>query len=253
MRVYQCEDTPESIFTAVYNAYEDKSRPEDTEISLTEELFLFAEYVAVETDSCKAAKVVRSLRRQFGEEAYWWICLALTSPDSGKAQAVYRTISYGLKAGSKLKYLFDNLSDNYVHQAFVLARNANNEYLHLQGFLRFQELERGIMYAAIAPKNHLVPFLMPHFADRFPLENFVIYDENRGLFGVHPAGKSWYLVREAQVDGHFELSEAEEQWQELFRHFCRKIAIRERENVKLQQNMLPLRFRGNMTEFQRDR
>ena len=36
--------------------------------------------------------------------------------------------------------------------------------------------------------------------------------------------------------------------QELFCHFVNKIAIKERENLALQQQMLPLRFRSNMIE-----
>ena len=50
MRVYQCEDALEGIFTAIYNTYEDKSSRQDTMISLTEELYLFGEYVPVTVD-----------------------------------------------------------------------------------------------------------------------------------------------------------------------------------------------------------
>ena len=45
----------------------------------------------------------------------------------------------------------------------------------------------------------------------------------------------------------------EETYQELFKQFCDSIAIEARINPKLQMNMLPLRFRPNMTEFQGDR
>ena len=57
------------------------------------------------------------------------------------------------------------------------------------------ELENGMLFSRIGPKNDVVAFLMPHFADRLPIENFVIYDEKRNLFGIHPAGKPWYLLR----------------------------------------------------------
>ena len=35
---------------------------------------------------------------------------------------------------------------------------------------------------------------MPHFADRLPLENFVIHDVKRNIFALHEAKKDWYLV-----------------------------------------------------------
>lgn len=91
---------------------------------------------------------------------------------------------------------------------------------------------------------------MPHFADRLPIENFVIYDEKRGIFGVHPAGKQWYLLSGEEVEEpRLNLSKEEKQYQELFRHFCKTIAIKERRNLKLQRNMAPLRFREYMVEF----
>ena len=255
MVVYRCEDSLEGVFTAIYNAYEDKRNHEDTLISLTDELFLFAEYLEVIVDGEKVQKVIRTLRRQFGEEDYEWLCYALASEDSYKAQAVYRTVVEGLRGKAARGHLFDNLACDAVQRAFTLGRGAYNEYHHLMGFVRFQELEGGILYSKIGPKNNILTFLMPHFADRFATENFMIYDDNRGLLGLHPAGRSWYLmqgVEDLERAEQFRLSDKEEAYQELFCYFCRKIAIKERSNPKLQKNMLPLRFQEYMVEFQRE-
>lgn len=252
MTVYRCEDSIEGIFTAIYNAYEEKRNHSDTIISLTDELFLFAEYVEVQTKREKALKVMRTLERQFGEEDYLWLCYALASEDTDKAQAVYRTIVDGLQRRAGYGHLFDNLANDGVNRAFVMGRAASRECLHLKGFVRFQELEGGIMYARIGPKNNVLTFLMPHFAERFPLENFMIYDDVRGLLGLHPAGKPWYLVNDSEDPEKMEQfvwSDAEREYQELFRYFCHKIAIEERKNLNLQRNMLPLRFREYMMEF----
>lgn len=252
MRVYQCEDSLEGIFTAVYNAYEDRSDINDTLISITQELYLFAEYIPVETDQRKALKVINTLRRRFGEGDYMSICMALASSDAEKAQCVYRTIVLGLDKNTLPGHLLDNLADNSVNRVFSLARGANNEYLHLRGFTRFAELEQGILYSKIGPKNNVLTFLMPHFADRFPMENFILYDEKRELFGIHPAGKEWFLVKESGEEfqeENLKYSEREQEYQQLFRYFCKKIAIESRENTDLQQNMLPLRFREYMAEF----
>lgn len=251
MRIYQCEDSLEGIFTAIYNIYEDKSDRNATGISLTEELLLFAEYIPVETDEEKARKVINTLRRRFGEEDFMRICMALSSPAPEKAQAVYRMVALGLAEGSRRGRLLDNLAEESVHKVFSLAREANNEFLHLRGFVRFSELENGILYSRIAPKNNILTFLMPHFADRFPQENFMICDEKRKLFGIHPAGREWYLVQAQELTREEELvfSEGEREYQELFKYFCSKIAIKERRNLELQRNMLPLRFREFMSEF----
>lgn len=252
MKIYQCEDSLEGIFTAIYNAYEDKSIPQDTVISLTEELFLFAEYVPVRVDVSKAYKVMNTVKRRFGEEDYMKICYALMSPDQEKAQAVYQTVAWGLRQGSITGHLFDNLANDFVHKVFILARGANNECCHLRGFVRFKELDNRILYAQIEPKNNILTFLMSHFADRFPVENFMLHDKGRSLFGVHSAGKKWYLMQGDAFgidEERLQMSEGELEYQELFRYFCHKIAIKERRNLELQRNMLPLRFRENMVEF----
>lgn len=251
MTVYRCEDSLESVFTAIYLAYEEKRNHEETFLSLSDEPVLFAEDVYVVSDREKVIKVTRSLYRIFGEEDYMSLCLALSSEDTEKAQAVYRTIVDGLSAKRRAGHLFDNLANTEVHRAFSLARAAGREMDHLRGFVRFRELENGVLYAKICPKHNAVTFLMPHFADRLPQENFMIYDEKRGVFGIHLAGKQWYLFYSGETEAPFnvKISKEEQVYQELFRYFCRKISVEERENLKLQMNMLPLRFRSNMTEF----
>lgn len=252
MIVYQCEDSVEGIFTAIYCAYEERRVHEDTRISLTDDILLFEEIIPVTADVEKTRKVIRTLRRSFGEEDYLWLCLALSSRNLDKAQAVYQTVVRGLRNKAKPGQLFDNLADDYVNKAYALGRAAWNEEHHLKGFVRFQELENGILYSKIGPKNNVLTFLMPHFADRFPGEHFMIYDEGRQLFGIHPAMHSWYLLQSSELEEQTrapQLSEEEYQYQELFRHFCHTIAIKERENPKLQKNLLPLRFREYMVEF----
>ncbi len=251
MTVYRCEDSLESIFTAIYRSYEEKRVIEDTCLVLHEDPLLFAEDIPVAPDLVRTVKVMNTLKRRFGEEDYLLLCMALAAEDGEKAQAVYRTVADGLRRGCEQGHLFDNLADADVLKAFSLARAVNRESQHLKGFVRFQELENGILYSGIGPKSNLVTFLMPHFSDRLPMENFVIYDENRGIFGIHPAGRQWYLrYGEIAEEPTLRLSEDEEEYQGLFRNFCRSIAIRERRNLKLQRGLLPLRFQEYMVEFQ---
>ena len=209
MIVYRCEDTLESVFTAIYQAYEEKRNHDDTILSLTDDPLLFAEDIPVTADEEKTRKVMRTLERRFGRED----CERL---------------------------------------AFALARGVSTEVGHQLQFLRFQELENGMLFSRIGPKNDVVVFVMPHFADRLPIENFVIYDEKRNLFGIHPAGKPWYLLRGEEADRpqNLRYSDREREYQELFRQFCHTITVEGRENRKLQRGMLPLRFREYMVEFQ---
>lgn len=256
MYIYRCEDSLESIFTAIYNVYEDKYSKDEVLLALDDEPRLFAVSMAVIADREKYEKVMRTLKQRFGESDYRSLCLALASPDEEKAQAVYKTVVQGLTHNCGWGHLFDNLADEYVNKAFKLARNADRENYHLRGFSRFEELENGLLYSRIEPKNNVMTFLMTHFADRFPEENFILHDVGRNLYGLHRAksaenGKvGWYLLQgEECAPKILQISSDEIKYQTLFKSFCHAITIDSRRNTDLQRNMLPLHFREFMTEF----
>lgn len=248
-----CEDSLEGIFTGIYDAYLMKKPHGQIHLCLGEEenYRLFAVYERHQPDDEKASRVAGTIIRQFGEETYLAICRALASEKPDKADAVYKTIVTGFSMKNK-KDVMGNLANPYIHRTFELARyTANEAHYHVE-FLRFKELENGILYAVIGPKNNVLTFIVPHFADRLPLENFVIHDEVRGIFALHPAKKDWYLVSgdENMQWAEQTFSKEEEKYSELFSNFFHTIAIKERNNYKLQRNMLPIRYRRYMTEFQ---
>lgn len=247
-----CENSLEGVFTAVYEAYAWKLNRSKVYLQIDEEenLRLFAEYRKVEPDREKSAKVAKTIIRTMGEEVYWDICCVLASEDKEKAQAVYRTL---VKALDEKRYrnVMSDVKDCYIQKAFELARGTNCETHHLYGFIRFQELENGVLYARIGPKNNVVTLLAPHFENRYPLENFILHDENRQIFVLHAAGKESFVITGEEAM-QFKLpknSAKEEYFQSLFVTFCHTIAIKERKNLALQRNMLPLRFQEYMVEF----
>ncbi len=250
-----CEDSTEGILTGVYEAYLFKKKRElashDCIHLVTEEpdvQRLFTEYIHVGADHSKAEKVTNTIVAQLGNETWYRLSMAMVSCHAEKADAVYHTIVLGLKLRDK--HITDRLQEDCVQCAFKCARASDNELCHLKQFLRFSELQNGMLYAKIDAKHHILPFLMPHFADRLPADNFVIYDENTQTFGLHARFNKWYLMQGAVFDEDtLVFSEIEEEYQKLFRCFCDSIAIESRINPKLQMNMLPLRFRPNMTEF----
>ena len=249
-----CEDSLEGIFSGIYQAYLLKKPHQQIHIQLGEEdnLRLFAIYQKCPVNEEWAVKVARTIGNKFGEDAYLAICRALASPEPDKGEAIYRTVVAGLGMCNPAQVM-GMLQNPHVHRVFELARfTANEAHYHVE-FLRFRELENGILYAPIGPKNNLITFIVPHFADRLPLENFIIHDDVRNIFAVHPAKMEWYLVTgdEGMAGPEHCFSEGEKKYSELFEHFFHTIAIKERKNLNLQRNMLPLRYRKYMTEFEK--
>lgn len=251
--IIYCEDSMEGIFTAIYEAYERKCNHNRTYIHAGPiSNYMLAENVLYSTeDKSKTQKVARTIIREFGMECYTTICKAMASYDETKADYVYHMIVHGLLLNNK-KNLLNDLSNSYVLKVFKMAHEVNYEILHMYGFLRFTEIENGMLLSKIGPKSNIITFLAPHFEDRFPLENFAIYDEKREIFVVHPAKKHFIIITGERMDDEIfnHISQDEELYQNLFKAFCKSIAIKDQRNPKLQRQMLPLRFRDYMMEFQ---
>lgn len=252
MTIYLCSNSLEGILSGVYEAYAGKLGYENVKLQINEETQreLFADYVLVGTDAEKAAKVLRTVRRELGLEAHDCICQAAASWDYRKADAIYRTIVLGLHLPDK-KNVMHCLTKPYVCTVAELAKRTWNEAHRLMGFVRFTELAGGILYADIHPENHVLPLIAPHFANRYPEENWVIYDERREVFAIHRAGRGWVLLEGMKIaeEAKAQLSMEEEDYRQMWKAFTQSVAIEARKNEKLQKQLLPLKFRDKMTEY----
>lgn len=248
MRIYLCEDSFEGIMTAVYDAWASGLGHDNVRLELKGEynLELFAEYETVIPDEEKAKKVVRTLRQKVSETVFEYVYKAAMSQETKKADRIYRFIVLAIKNGASIVHQLGNSS---VMDVFSMVRNVSNESHLLLGFIRFRELENGVLYARITPKNHVLTIVAPHFEDRLSGENWVIYDAVHQMAAIHPRNSQWVLSKEVQIEEQLANSEKESGYEELWKIFFHTIGIEARENPKCQRNMLPIWYRKNMLEF----
>lgn len=255
-RIYLCDNSIDGIFTAIYTAWSSRlghsnvKIEEKSEGSKYSNIELFAEYIAVDTDNVLANKVAKSIREKISEEAYEMSCRVALSDYSGRADLIYRFLILGFAIGRSIT---EHLSNEVVNMMFKVNKNVTNETHHLLGFIRFSEQVNGLLTSIIHPKNNVLSLVAPHFADRLPTERFLIYDGNRKLAALHVPNTPWIIaeVPDINQDRVREVSEYEDRYRDMWITFFDHIAIKERVNPKLQRNNLPLRFRGDMTEFNR--
>ncbi|MGC4017948.1 MAG: TIGR03915 family putative DNA repair protein [Muricomes sp.] len=250
-QVYICHDTITGMFSAIYDAWKE-SRDRDAGIALRGAMTpqLFCDYIEVEETWQKSVAVERLIKNNLGHNAYWDIYHALLSDDCEKADAVYNTILEARKV-KESKKIMEHLSNRHVAKVFELSRRVANEAHLFTEFIRFRELENGVMFSEITPKGQILTCIADHFTNRFPLEHWMVYDKTHSVFLVHEAGKKWILIQGEKLDDEAagRMSEAEGEFERLWKGFCKSISIEERENLELQRNHLPLRFRQDMTEF----
>ncbi len=249
--IFQCEDSLDGIFTAIYNAWESGYGHKNIQIQIIDQMVnyqLFSKYIPVITDYEKSEKVARTIKNKISVSAYETICRAAMTNRQEKADVIYRFVILGLHYGSTI---ITNYSNPSVQSMFEMNRAVGNEVHHYLGFLRFSELKNHVLYGKINPKNNVITLLAPHFADRLPVENWIIHDEVRQLAVVHQIGEGWVQVDTSAVDFSAlgKIDTEEEELEQLWKAFVESISIVERTNPKLQRQNLPTRFRGNMTEF----
>ena len=141
------------------------------------------------------------------------------------------------------------LADPYVNKVAKLALRVKREYHHYFGFIRFREISGMFLLAQIQPENDILPLLAPHFSNRFPNENWVIYDEGRQKALCYGKGTECVIKKEVRLQIPRNAIGDRGEYEELWRAFCDSVSIEARHNEKLQKQMLPLRFRNNMPEF----
>lgn len=253
--IFLCEDSVDGIFTGVYDAWDSRLGHENVKLALKGEANyeLFARYREVKTDREKAEKVANTLRKRLGSEDYSCIYQAALSGDDRKAEYIYRTVAAGL-AGGRRGAVMQNLQNPDICRVFELSRRTGNEAHRYYQFLRFLELENGVLFSEIRPENDVLPLIGEHFADRFPGEHFLVYDRTHQTFLMHEAYQQWVLIsgEELNREAVGKISENEVQIAALWKGFCRSVAIMERKNLGLQQQFLPLKFRAFMTEMGSD-
>ena len=260
--IYVCEDSLTGIFSGIYEVWKRKMTAEEAglEVGDSFERRLFCEYIFCKAEERKALAVIRMIQKNLGADVYEKISYALLSADRRKAEMVFRAMLEAKKLSRKDR-LMEHLGNEAVRAVFGMYRQVANEAHHYKGFVRFRELKNKTLFAKIEPKHAVLPCIAEHFADRFPQENWVIYDKTHEVFLIHEKGKRYYFLQQymcmkgdsgsaQNIAGVF--SEEEMDYEALWKEFVRSISVAERENRALQNQNLPLRFRTNLVEFSKE-
>lgn len=260
--IYVCEDSLTGIFSGIYEVWKSKMTAEEAglEVGDSFERRLFCEYIFCKAEERKALVVIRMIQKNLGADVYEKISYALLSADRRKAEMVFRAMLEAKKLSRKDR-LMEHLGNEAVRAVFGMYRQVENEAHHYKGFVRFRELKNKTLFAKIEPKHAVLPCIAEHFADRFPQENWVIYDKTHEVFLIHEKGKRYYFLQQymcmkgdsgsaQNIAGVF--SEEEMDYEALWKEFVRSISVAERENRALQNQNLPLRFRTNLVEFSKE-
>lgn len=250
MTYYMCADEFDAVLCGIYDAWGSGLGHANVRVQIDSnfEYRMFCDYRAAAVDEEKTKKVIRSVKNKISEEAYFLIYKVFLSNNPDRADVIYRFLIDGFRYGAKVTQM---LKLDSVFRVFEICRFVGNENHQLLEFIRFEELDNGVLFSRIHPRNNLIYLVPFHFADRLPEENWIIYDMNRRLSAVHEAGKDWFVTKQEIVPLEvLRKAQAEKGYQDLWKLFFDTIAVESRINPRCQRNFLPLHYRDVMTEFQ---
>ena len=245
-RVYITDGSETAFYAAVFCAWNKNAyltSKKTFQPALTDEL----SEISLSDAGCeeKADRVKAALRRT-DARALLEISRILLSGNAEKEQTAFLYLKEIILANAPAR---DKTYLANVAAAMDLYRQIGKEIERLKGFLRFKETAAGVYYAACAPDNDLLPLLVPHFIGRLQLP-FILHDISRG-YALCYNGLETVKLRAERAE--IPLAEREERISALWKKYFSTVAIRARINQKLQDTLMPRRYRKFMDETKTER
>lgn len=201
-------------------------------------------------DAPMAPEVALAFRERFVaascREAFATLRHAFYSRRRGVERLLWEYVCLGFEQGERICSM---LADRRVNQVDRLARAVAREAHKYKGFVRFRELEQGVLYARIEPEYDILVFLAPHFVRRVGDRSWMIHDLRRSAAALYDLN-GWRLVNGVTLTGSPEYTRDEDEFSRLWRLYFQRLAIEARHNPKLQQQHVPLRSRKHLVEFE---
>lgn len=244
--VYRYDGSYDGLLSCVFESFRAKEIPAAIEPADTAQETLFS-VKEIHTDSSLARRVQRSFAVKISQEAEDLVKKAFVSCLTEKELLILRFLVLGYREGAKTVKLTTHPD---VAAMYKIAQQVGNEAHYSLEFLRFSQYG-DFLAAQITPKNSILPYIIYHFCDRFPDENFIIYDKTHKTAFLHKdTGKTEFLFDTVIT---FPAPDEEEvHYRKLWKHFYETITIEARRNARLRRSNMPMRYWGNMTEFQEE-
>ncbi len=243
--IFQYDGTFDGFLCCVFESYVHKEFP--IAFQSDEECFALSLYSVqtVETIPAHAQRVYRSLVK-LSPTAVQIIRRGFLTCMQDKEQHLYALIRKLYQEGCGF---LRNPADEVYYPVMKALRHLNGELEKLRGFVRFSDYS-GVLGGEIQPKNRVLPLLRKHFCDRYANETFFLYDRTYHDLLLYSEGH-FQIVTVDSLELH-PPGEEELHYRKLWKRFFETIEIKERHNLRCQNNFLPKRYRTTMTEFMPD-
>ena len=246
MTTYVFDGTKIGLLTCVFDAYYGKHIP--TTLTDKEVQVGFCDKIYnIESDIEKSNRVSNCLKGLATPNVLKEVSLALKSGQEDKFTVIFNYIKTAID--NKKVDISKNFANKQVLAFCDLLKKVRFEVHRFKGFIRFEQSVDGYYYAHYTPDNDITWLLMPHFAQRFADQAFIIHDTKRNVLGMYDG----YQVKTVNAEDRqvtVYLSDEEINFKKLWQTYYKSVNIKERKNHKLMKQFLPLKYWDNLPEKQ---
>ncbi|MDK2806668.1 MAG: hypothetical protein PWQ94_1832 [Thermoanaerobacterium sp.] len=241
---YIFDGTFDGLMTVIYVSYYNHQVPNDILSENSYQKNFLGDDIYISTDINKSNKVQNAIKNKISKEALKNIYYVYLSELESSYMLIYKYVRLGFKIGRKINYFLQN---DIVNDVIKLSQRINHEAYKMIELIRFKEIKKGLFYAKIHPDYNVLPLIVPHFAERFQDQYFVIHDVKRNLSAVYDK-KSWIIT---DIPPEITLiTKEEEDFENLWKIYYKNISIEERKNLRLQRQYMPKKYWDILIEKQ---
>lgn len=191
-------------------------------------------------------KVIDKIRRYIGNLSFNIIYFVFLSVNENKELIIYYYLLNSLKYKDKIIYQ-RNLK--CVSEALKISKYVKREAHKLKGFVRFKELNNGVLFATIEPVNNVIQILSEHFSKRLKDEFWVIKDNKFNLISIYDK-KCYYIFESDEYKLNSKITDEEKIIQDMWKTFYKTTGITQRKNDRCRMNFMPKKYWKNIIEVE---
>ena len=246
--ILQYDGSFDGLLSAVFHAYAHKYPLDEVHITCnTSDGNLFGHNETVETAPQQAQRVFERLERQIGRRGTLKLLYGFLSAAPDMPDTFLRIVRLALAQPRRADILSD-YGHFDVMQWAQWVKSVSHEKHRMEAFVRFEEMENGMYFARIEPQYDVLPLTIAHFRQRYPAQQWAIYDMLRG-YGIfnHPDGlRRISDLEESGLEANY--TEHERACQRLWQRYFQSAAIASRRNPRLHRQQMPQRYWKYLTE-----
>ncbi len=241
MIAYVFDGTKEGLLCCLFESFTQKEKPFLVTSSSFQQSFDLT-VKEIKTDIKNSQRVEAGLKKCGSITLLTKLFYVLRSFDSNKETVIFNVAYKCLEAR---KNIILNYADSDVLLFNDLYKKISYEVHRFKGFLRFQELSNGVLFAVFEPDNDICDLLAPHFYQRLGCP-FIIFDNKRKKASICDGSQ----IYTKNIENKFTiyLSENEYDLENLWQEYYESVNILERKNLKQMYGYMPKRYYKHLPE-----